>query len=82
RQRHVVLLANLRESVLDEAIDMEPLTFEESLTLAGTVHYVRKRRQIQRQYERESHLTIDTRASELPIKVVNSYWQVKRAGIL
>ena len=82
RKRHVVLLANLRESVLDATLDTDPVNFAEALTLAGTVHYVRKRRQVQRQYEREAHLTIDTRASELPIKVVNSYWQVKRAGIL
>lgn len=82
RQRHVVLLANLRESVLDEALDVDPVNFAEALTLAGTVHYIRKRRRVQRIYERDAHLTIDTRASELPIKVVNSYWQVKRAGIL
>lgn len=82
RQRHVVLLANLRESVLDETLAKDPINFDEALRLAGTVHYVRKRRQIQSQYERHAHLTIDTRASDLPIEVVNSYWQVKRSGLL
>ena len=76
-----MLLANLRESVLDETLAKEPINFDEALRLGGTVHYVRKRRQIQSQYERHAHLIIDTRASE-PIEVVNSYLQVKRSGLL
>lgn len=82
RQRHVVLLANLRENVLDDTLANDPINFVESLRLAGTVQYVRKRRQVQTRYQHDAHLIIDARANELPIKVVNSYLQIKRSGVL
>lgn len=82
RRRHVVMLASLRESVVDEAIAKKATSFDQALTVAGASRYLHQRRKAQAVSSRHAHLLIDCVPSQLPIKLVNSYWQLKRAGTL
>ena len=82
RQRHLVLLANLRERVLDEQADLMPETVEQALTVAGTHDYLKRRADICKKLAAAAHLQIDTVPQQLPIAVVNAYWQIKRSGAL
>jgi uncharacterized protein (DUF58 family) len=82
RQRHVVILANLRESILDEIYVRTPETFDQALDVAGVSHYLAKRKEVHRVSQAYAHIVLDSLPSELPIRVVNSYWQIKRSGAL
>ena len=82
RQRHVVILANLRESVLDTTAQQIPSGFEDSLRVAGTFHHLSQRQQYQTQCLPLAHMVLDCTPRELPVRVVNAYWQIKRSGKL
>lgn len=81
-RRHVVLLANLRERVLDEIVQHRPAGLREALRLAGTHDYLARRKENEAQYLTLAHAVLDCTPAELPVKVVNAYWQVKRSGRL
>ena len=82
RQRHVVILANLRESVLDTTAQQIPMGFEHSLRVAGTFRHLAQRQQYQTQCLPLAHIVLDCTPDELPVRVVNAYWQIKRSGKL
>jgi uncharacterized protein (DUF58 family) len=81
-KRHVVILANLRERVLDETVQRRPTGFREALRLAASHDYLTERKQYQSQCLPLAHAVLDCTPQELPVKVVNAYWQVKRSGRL
>ena len=81
-KRHVVVLANLRERVLDETLQHRPSGFREALRLAASHDYLNERKQYQSQCLPLAHAVLDCTPQELPVKVVNAYWQVKRSGRL
>lgn len=82
RQRHVVMLANLRDPALDEALRLVPDDFDQALLAAGAVEYQSRRRERQRTHRRYAHIVLDSRPGDLPAHVVNGYWLIKRAGAL
>jgi uncharacterized protein (DUF58 family) len=81
-KRHVVVLANLREKVLDETVQARPARFRDALRLASTHDYLNERKQYQSQCLPLAHAVLDCTPQELPVRVVNAYWQVKRSGQL
>lgn len=81
-QRHVVLLASLRETILDDYTDREPRDFTEALRVAGTHKYMEQRRDLQSACLPFTKLVVDCAPAELPVQVVNAYWQIKRSGEL
>lgn len=82
RKRHVVLIGNLRERVLDETSEVIPRTFTEALRVAGTHGYLQARRAHHVACGSLAHMLVDCIPEELPVSVVNAYWQVKRSGVL
>lgn len=82
RRRHLVVLANLRERVLDEQAEVEPVTFSDALRVAGVHDYLKRRRTLQQSASGQAHVVLDAVPQELPTEVVNAYWQIKRAGVL
>lgn len=82
RRRHVVVLASLRESAVDAALAMDANPFDQALLVAGASRYLAQRSQAQARYARDAHILLDCVPGQLPTKLVNSYWQLKRAGAL
>lgn len=82
RRRHVVLLASLRESAVDKALASPVRSFDQALSVAGSSRYLAQRKQAQAGFSKNAHLLIDCVPNQLPMKLVNSYWQLKRAGTL
>lgn len=82
RRRHVVLLASLRESAVDQALATPVRSFDQALSVAGASRYLAQRKQAQAGFSKNAHVLIDCVPNQLPIKLVNSYWQLKRAGTL
>jgi uncharacterized protein (DUF58 family) len=82
RRRHVVLLANLREATLDQALDEPVDDLETALNYGGALYHLAQRRVMTQALRSQVHLLIDARPAELPTRVVNGYWQIKRSGAL
>jgi uncharacterized protein (DUF58 family) len=82
RQRHVVTLASLRESVFDALRQRPVREYEEALSYAAAVEY-RRSRELQLAALRQGGVgVLDVAPAQLPMALVNHYWQLKRAGIL
>lgn len=82
RRRHVVLIANLRERVLDEMSEREPADFDEALGVVGAISELASRRHQQRTLTGLGHLLLDCVPEALPVELVNAYWRVKGSGLL
>lgn len=82
RTRHLVLLANLREAVLDQLLDTPVADFESALGFAASSAYLEERRQAHRRLGRLGAIALDVTASQLPIGVVNQYLDIKSSGRL
>ena len=82
RQRHLVLVANLRESGLDKLLCNAVDDFDSALSYAAAIEY-RQARQAQLTSLRVQGVNIlDTSPPELPVLLVNRYWEMKRSGII
>ncbi|MDR1936390.1 MAG: DUF58 domain-containing protein [Candidatus Accumulibacter sp.] len=82
RQRHLVLLASLRETGLDKLRKDEIADFDGALGYAAAIEYLQARqRQFARLHAQGAHL-LDTSPRQLPVALVNRYWELKRGGII
>ncbi|MBK1723106.1 DUF58 domain-containing protein [Thiocystis violacea] len=82
RRRHLVVIADLRESALDESLDAPIETLQTALRFHTVNDWLAQRR---RDQERLQHLgvqVLDVLPSQLPIALVNRYFAIKRAGSL
>jgi uncharacterized protein (DUF58 family) len=82
RQRHLVLLASLRETGLDRLRENEIGDFDDALGYAAAIEYLQAR---QRQFTRlhgQGVYVLDTSPQRLPVALVNRYWELKRGGII
>lgn len=82
KQRHLVIIANLREEVLDQ-LDTAPVTqLNEALDYAGVQNYLALRQDVQRKLSQTGVFVLECTAKELAMKLANSYWEIKSAGVL
>lgn len=82
RHHHLVLLASLRERILNEVLEQPIYTFEDALRHAATLDYLNTRRQTHDDLTRQGIVYLDTVPEQLPVKIVNRYWEIKRSGML
>lgn len=82
KKRHFVLLANLREKVLDDAVDSSVQTFKEALTYTIASDFLQKRKVSHNALREEGVLLLDTIPQNLPIALANTYHHLKRSGRL
>jgi len=82
QKRHLVCVASLRESELDQTLDRPVTRFGDSLT-AGAIAYYLHQRQRAHDLLRSHRISIlDVTAAQLPTALVEHYLAVKRAGAL
>jgi uncharacterized protein (DUF58 family) len=80
RQRHLVLVASLRETGLDMLLHKPIADFDDALAYAAAVDY-RQSRQTQLSRLHACGVSVlDTDAPQLPVALVNRYWEMKRSG--
>jgi len=82
RRRHLVLVADLREAILDQTLATPIADHRQALRFHGTHAYLSDRR---RQHERLQHLgaqVLDLLPQQLPVALLNRYLATKRAGDL
>ncbi len=81
-QHHLVMLANLREQALDQAIEQPIDSFEQSLQYAETLQFLQQRQQVQNRCLNQGVIALDTVPAQLASRIVNSYFEIKRSGRL
>jgi uncharacterized protein (DUF58 family) len=79
---HLVILACLRERVLDRLQERQVEVFDDALAVSGAVLYARQRRQLLDKLHGQGVVILDVLPTELPITMVNAYLDVKAKGLL
>ncbi len=82
RQRHLVVLADLREEILDQAHQQPVADFPAALRFHGVHDYLDSRARNHEQLRHLGALTLDLLAKQLPIALVNEYQLIKASGRL
>lgn len=80
--KHLVMLANLEEPALHDVLQTPVQQFEAALRYAGTLGYLEQRRQVTQQLNRQGIMTVNCVPAQLPIQLVNKYFEIKRKGVL
>ncbi|MHC8318102.1 DUF58 domain-containing protein [Pseudomonas sp. LB3P31] len=79
-KQHRVLLASLREEVLDRVRQTPVQTLAESLIYCGTVDYMNSRAQLHERLSAHGVPVVDVRPGELGAALVTHYLSLKRGG--
>ncbi|HEX5041732.1 MAG TPA: DUF58 domain-containing protein [Candidatus Polarisedimenticolaceae bacterium] len=81
-RRHLVLLASLRETVLEEALETPVASLPDALRVTAIHDYLAARRRAHQDLASHGVNLLDVRPSDLPIALVNRYLDIKAAGAL
>jgi uncharacterized protein (DUF58 family) len=80
KSKHLVLLASIREKVIDEAVEEPVADFGGALRFLAADRYIEERREILAALGASGVLTLDTTAAQFAVDLANSYLDVKAAG--
>ena len=80
RSRHLTVVADLREQLLDEVLRRPVRDFDGALRFHGVADYLESRRRNHELLRHHGALTLDLLAAELPVALVNRYLEIKSAG--
>jgi uncharacterized protein (DUF58 family) len=82
RQRHVLLIANLREQVLADVLQAPVDDFNSSVSYAFATDLDLRRRQLAAALQQSGVRVFDSTPAELATLLVNRYFDIKLAGVL
>jgi hypothetical protein len=78
--RHLVLLASMREGVVEDAFSRPVDSFSAALRYLAADRYVQERREILVGLNSSGVMTLDTTAKAFPVALANAYFDIKAAG--
>ncbi len=81
-RHHRVLIASLRETVLDELRQAPVQTWQQALNYCGTIDYLNARAQLHERLTAHGIPVLDARPQELGSQLVTRYLSWKKAGTL
>lgn len=82
RQRHLVLVASMRELALDQELERPIGDFKQALRHASTRDYMNRRNQVMDKLQSHKALYLDVPPQELSVALVNRYLDIKSSGQL
>ena len=82
QQRHLPLIATLREAEMEERATAPVHTLDDALRFSSLCSYFQERQQLLENLRAHRILTIDETAQRLPIALANRYLDLKAGGIL
>jgi len=82
QQRHVVVVASLRERALDDALDAPITDVADAVRVSASAHYLAARAAAHAALRRHRIAVLDVTAEQLPAALVEQYLAIKRAGRL
>ena len=81
-EHHIVLVTSLREASID-AIEHAPVAMlSDALMSASVAAHQLERQRVHDVITRTGHRLLDSTPAQLPVRLVNDYWQLKRSGRL
>ena len=80
-RRHLVLVANLRETTLDRVLADPVSDFGQALRYAAATEYGKARERQMRMLHAMGAKVLDAAPPQLPMALVNRYWELKRSGV-
>ncbi|MXZ44102.1 MAG: DUF58 domain-containing protein [Gammaproteobacteria bacterium] len=78
--RHLVMLANLHESLIDRMYTTDVDTTARALSVLGIAKYIQERARVIAQCKGSCRVVLESKPKDLPINMVNAYWSLKRSG--
>ena len=82
KKHHLVLIANLKENLLDTLDKTIPDNFQQALSVSAAIGFQQRRQQAFKNLSREGVILIDTTPAELPSALVNAYLEIKASSKL
>lgn len=82
KRRHLVVVANLRESLLADAVAKPVAQLDDALQFHAVNDYLESRRKSLDHLKHQGVITLDLEAPQLPVALVNGYLMVKASGAL
>ncbi|WP_317929431.1 DUF58 domain-containing protein [Halioxenophilus sp. WMMB6] len=76
---HVVMVASLREHLLDETLNRPATNFSDSLAYAATHQFMAERQQVLHKLVNAGVVVVDSLPEQLHIRLVNEYFRLKRS---
>lgn len=78
-QQHVVMVASLREEIIDQLIEKPVHEFEQALAYASAHRYASERARVIRQLRANGVVVVDSAPQQLHIQLANEYLRLKRS---
>ena len=82
RKRHLIMLANIREPILDSMQKNEVEDFDSAMDYLSSSYYLEQRKKVTESCVSQGVFTIDCLPKHLGVRVINGYYAMKRAGYL
>lgn len=82
RKKHLVVIADIRESILDQWVVRPVAGFEDAIRYQALQQYLFERRALLHQMHHLGILSLDVTAEQLPVALVNRYLEIKSSGFL
>lgn len=82
KKRHLVMIANIREQILDNLNDQPVQTFDDALSYASVRRFLHERSESHKKLTTAGIYAIDCTASQLAVRVANAYLEIKSTGVL
>ncbi|MCX2833765.1 DUF58 domain-containing protein [Microbulbifer thermotolerans] len=79
-RRHLVMVASLRETAVDELLRRPVRTFGEAVDTAAARDFLQRRVQLLQQLRARNVLVVDSEPRHLHMALVQTYWELKRCG--
>lgn len=82
RSRHLVVVADLRETLLDELVAREVGSLDDALRFHAAADYLARRRASHERLGYHGARVLDIVPRQLPVALINQYYAIKRGGTL
>ena len=82
QRRHLVLLANIREVIIDKILKDRVYNLDSALSYISAGQFLELRKEMHSRVASRGIYTLDCLAKELAVRVSNSYLEIKRTGVL
>ncbi len=82
KKRHLVLVASMREQVLDDAIQHKVSSFNDAIRVCATHEYLHHRQNTFDQIRATNAQGFDVSPENLSVELVNDYLKIKSSGVL
>ena len=82
KRHHLVMLANMKEQVLEDVVNGTVYQLDDALKFAQTISYLQQRDKLHQTLAHDGVIAVDSLPKNLAVNMVNQYFDIKRSGRL